>query len=154
MFCKVCGQALSPDAGFCPNCGAAVQSTSDGKATPEPPAGEQYGYAPPYSRPRYPFAGQGYPAVPPKPSMTWLIVNIVLTVLSGLSNLLAIIGLIFGVLGQSAYTKGDYADAVSKTKVCKTLGIVSLALFLVALVVVVILCLAAGLIAGFSGAYS
>ncbi|MDO4154132.1 MAG: CD225/dispanin family protein [Clostridia bacterium] len=87
-----------------------------------------YGTQPPiYGQQPYGAPQPIYPPVP-KPSMSWLIVNIVLTVLSGCTNLLAIVGIVFGALGQSAYTKGKYEDAKSHTKTCRTFAIISLTL--------------------------
>lgn len=139
MFCKNCGQALADGALFCPNCNAPVQAAQPQTPPVNPYDAQQqapygapqqpYGYAPqqpPYGA-QQPY---GYPpqqpyGVPPeKPALTWLIVNIVCLVLSG--SIFSIIGTIFGALAQSAYNKGAYAEAVSKSKTTKILGIVSI----------------------------
>lgn len=151
MFCKNCGQQLAEGAAFCPNCGAAVPAeeqpiqaetqpvqTQEQPTEAQPVQAAQQPYTPP--QPQQPYApqppygqpGYGNAYVPQaKPSMTWLIVNIVIYVLSGFMNILSLIGLIFGAIGQSSYNKGDYVDAENKTKVCKTLGIISLVLFII-----------------------
>ncbi len=139
MFCKNCGQALADGALFCPNCNAPVQAAQPQTPPVNPYDNQQqapygapqqpYGYAPqqpPYGA-QQPY---GYPpqqpyGVPPeKPALTWLIVNIVCLVLSG--SIFSIIGTIFGALAQSAYNKGAYAEAESKSKTTKILGIVSI----------------------------
>lgn len=132
MFCKNCGREIAPDAGFCPNCGAAVSADVTQAQTPPPPpyAGQPYWQGqPPYGQPQQPFVGQPYP-VPAKPSAVWLVFNIVLMVFSGFTNIFAIVGVVLGALGQSAYNHGDYKDAESKAKSCKVLAIISLVLFL------------------------
>lgn len=147
MFCKNCGQQLAEGAVFCPNCGAAVQAEAQPvqaeaqpvQAEAQPVQAAQQPYTPPqqpYGQPQQPYPPYGQPAfgnvnAPAKPSMSWLIVNIVIYVLSGFMNILSLIGLIFGAIGQSSYSKGDYVDAENKTKVCKTLGIISLVLFII-----------------------
>ena len=127
MFCKNCGQEILPGTVNCPRCGAYVAPDAAQAQTPPPPPlynGQPYqSWQPSY--------GQPYP-IPAKPSVGWLVFNIVLVVLSGFSNILAIVGVVFGALGQCAYNHGDYKDAESKTKVCKVLGIISLVLFILA----------------------
>ena len=119
MFCKNCGQEILPGTVNCPRCGAYVApDTAQAQMPPSPYNGQPYQ---PY--------GQPYP-IPAKPSVGWLVFNIVLVVLSGFSNILAIVGVVFGALGQSAYNHGDYKDAESKAKSCKVLAIISLVLFL------------------------
>lgn len=140
MFCKNCGQQLAEGAAFCPNCGMTVTQPDTAPAASEQPAAEQgTAQQPPYTQPQQPYTQPQQPYGQPgygnvyapqaKPSMSWLIVNIVLFVLSGFVNIFSLIGLIFGAIGQSDYNKGNYADAESKTKVCKILGIISLVLF-------------------------
>ena len=134
MFCKNCGQEILPGSVNCPRCGAYVAPDTAQAQTPSPPIydGQPYqSWQPSYGQPQQPFVGQPYP-IPAKPSVGWLVFNIVLVVLSGFSNILAIVGVVFGALGQSAYNHGDYKDAESKTKVCKVLGIISLVLFILA----------------------
>lgn len=142
MFCKNCGQQLAEGAAFCPNCGAAVPAEEQpiqAEAQPVPTEAQPTEAQPvqaqqqPYTPPQQPYGQPGYGNVyapQAKPSMSWLIVNIVLYVLSGFMNILSLIGLIFGAIGQSSYSKGDYVDAENNTKVCKTLGIISLVLFI------------------------
>lgn len=159
MFCKNCGQEIAEGAAFCPNCNTPVVSAPQPQpvdpvygqqAMPQQPIPPQ----PPYGQPTYtdsymqqPYnAGYPYPQVPPKPALTWLIVNIVLMVLSGFTGILSIIGTIFGALGQSAYNKGNYADAESKTKVCKVLGIIGL--------VCIVLAFFLGILFGITGAFA
>lgn len=130
MYCKNCGHEVAPDAGFCPNCGAAVSTDVTQTQTPPPPpyAGQPYWQGqPPY--------GQPCPPLPTKPSALWLVFNIVLMVFSGFTNLFAIVGIVMGALGQSAYNHGDYKDAENKTKACKALAIISLVLFLLFLAI-------------------
>lgn len=138
MFCKTCGHEIPADAGFCSNCGTAVFADVTPVQTTPPPL---Y-YGQPY-RPEQPPYGQVYSA-PRKPSAGWLVFNIVLMVFSAFSNILAIVGVVFGALGQSAYNHGDYKDAESKTRTCKVLGIISLVLFLMAVVFLVLLFLLGG----------
>lgn len=144
MFCKNCGQELPDGAVFCPNCnepiigGAAQAQTPPTAANPytAPPQQPPYNYSaqPPYGAQQpYGYAPQPPFVQPPKPSLTWLIVNIVCLVLSG--NIFSIIGTIFGALAQSAYNKGAYAEAESKNKTAKILGIIGI----VSLVLVYIL---------------
>ena len=117
MFCKNCGQEILPGTVNCPRCGAYVApDTAQVQTPPSPYNGQPYQ---PYGQPYQPGPsyGQPYP-IPAKPSVGWLVFNIVLVVLSGFSNILAIVGVVFGALGQSAYNHGDYKDAESKTKVC------------------------------------
>lgn len=122
MFCKNCGQELPDGAVFCPNCNAAVADAAQAQT----PYG--YGAQPPYGAQQpYGYAPQQPIAQPPKPSLAWLIVNIVCLVLSG--NIFSIIGTIFGALAQSAYNKGAYAEAESKNKTTKILGIISIVTF-------------------------
>ena len=85
MFCKNCGQEILPGTVNCPRCGAYVApDTAQAQTPPSPYNGQPY---PPY--------GQPYP-IPAKPSVGWLVFNIVLVVLSGFSNILAIVGVVFG----------------------------------------------------------
>lgn len=122
MFCKNCGQELPDGAVFCPNCNASVADAAQAQT----PYG--YGAQPPYGAQQpYGYAPQQPIAQPPKPSLAWLIVNIVCLVLSG--NIFSIIGTIFGALAQSAYNKGAYAEAESKNKTTKILGIISIVTF-------------------------
>ena len=131
MFCKNCGHALEDGALFCPNCNAPVQAAQPQTPPVNPYDAQQqapysapqqtYGYAP--QQPPY-GAQQPYGVAPEKPALTWLIVNIVCLVLSG--SIFSIIGTIFGALAQSAYNKGAYAEAESKSKTTKILGIVSI----------------------------
>ena len=123
MYCPYCGHEIAANAGFCSKCGSVVFADPTPVQTPTPPS--------PYNGQPYQPYGQPYP-IPAKPSVGWLVFNIVLVVLSGFSNILAIVGVVFGALGQSAYNHGDYKDAESKTKVCKVLGIISLVLFILA----------------------
>lgn len=119
MFCKNCGQEILPGTVNCPRCGAYVApDTAQVQTPPSPYNGQPY---PPY--------GQPYP-IPAKPSTVWLVFNIVLMVFSGFTNIFAIVGVVLGALGQSAYNHGDYKDAESKAKSCKVLAIISLVLFL------------------------
>lgn len=122
MFCKNCGQEILPGTVNCPRCGAYV--APDAAQAPPTPMynGQPYqSWQPPY--------GQPYP-IPAKPSAVWLVFNIVLMVFSGFTNIFAIVGVVLGALGQSAYNHGDYKDAESKAKSCKVLAIISLVLFL------------------------
>lgn len=122
MFCKNCGQELPDGAVFCPNCNASVADAAQAQT----PYG--YGAQPPYGAQQpYGYAPQQPIVQPPKPSLAWLIVNIVCLVLSG--NIFSIIGTIFGALAQSAYNKGAYAEAESKNKTTKILGIISIVTF-------------------------
>lgn len=122
MFCKNCGQELPDGAVFCPNCNASVADAAQAQT----PYG--YGAQPPYGAQQpYGYAPQQPIVQPPKPSLTWLIVNIVCLVLSG--NIFSIIGTIFGALARSAYNKGAYAEAESKNKTTKILGIISIVTF-------------------------
>ena len=133
MFCKNCGQALADGALFCPNCNAPVQAAQPQTPPVNPYNNQQqapygapqqpYGYAP--QQPPY-GAQQPYGVPPEKPALTWLIVNIVFLVLSGFTNLFSIIGTIFGALAQSDFNKGNYAEAISKNKTAKVLGIISI----------------------------
>lgn len=137
MFCKNCGQNLPDGAVFCPNCNAPVADAAQPQTPPTaanpyavPPQQPPYGYGaqPPYGAQQpYGYAPQQPIVQPPKPSLAWLIVNIVCLVLSG--NIFSIIGTIFGVLAQSAYNKGAYAEAESKNKTTKILGIISIVTF-------------------------
>lgn len=138
MFCKNCGQTMDDNALVCPNCntpvGADAQPAQPVQQPPYGAAQPPYGAAqPPYGAPQQPYNQQPYAPgysnmmpPPPKPSMAWLIVNIVLMVLSGFTGLFSIIGTIFGALAQSSYNKGNYADAESKNKTCKILGIIGI----------------------------
>ena len=119
MFCKNCGQEILPGTVNCPRCGAYVAPDTAQVQTPPPP----------YNGQPYPPYGQPYP-IPAKPSVGWLVFNIVLMVFSGFTNIFAIVGVVLGALGQSAYNHGDYKDAESKAKSCKVLAIISLVLFL------------------------
>ena len=119
MFCKNCGQEILPGTVNCPRCGAYVAPDAAQVQTPPPP----------YNGQPYPPYGQPYP-IPAKPSVGWLVFNIVLMVFSGFTNIFAIVGVVLGALGQSAYNHGDYKDAESKAKSCKVLAIISLVLFL------------------------
>ena len=125
MFCKNCGQEILPGTVNCPRCGAYVAPDAAQAQTPPPPPlynGQPYqSWQPSY--------GQPYP-IPAKPSTVWLVFNIVLMVFSGFTNIFAIVGVVLGALGQSAYNHGDYKDAESKAKSCKVLAIISLVLFL------------------------
>lgn len=135
MFCKNCGQALADGALFCPNCNAPVQSAQPQTPPVNPYDNQQqapygapqqpYGYAPQQQPYGYP-PQQPYGVPPEKPALTWLIVNIVFLVLSGFTNLFSIIGTIFGALAQSDFNKGNYAEAISKNKTAKVLGIISI----------------------------
>lgn len=132
MFCKNCGQPLEDGTLFCPNCNTPVDGFPAGDTTqPQRPiyTANPYGTQPqqPYGAPQQPYGyppQQPYPVQMEKPSITWLIVNIVCLVLSG--SVFSIIGTVFGALAQSAYNKGAYADAQSKNKTAKILGIVSI----------------------------
>ena len=119
MFCKNCGQEILPGTVNCPQCGAYVAPDTAHVQTPPSPYNGQ---------PYQPY-GQPYP-IPAKPSTVWLVFNIVLMVFSGFTNIFAIVGVVLGALGQSAYNHGDYKDAESKAKSCKVLAIISLVLFL------------------------
>lgn len=136
MFCKNCGQEMADNMIVCPNCNTPVEANAaNAPVQPvQPPYGapQQPPYGapqqPPYGAPQQPYA-PGYSNMmppPPKPSIAWLIVNIVLMVLSGFTGLFSIIGTIYGALAQSAYNKGNYADAESKNKTCKILGIIGI----------------------------
>lgn len=130
MYCTHCGQPLSPNCtGVCQNCGAPVQSAYYTSNMP-----------PYYGQPQQPVYLQPPTFAPPipKPSMNWLIVNIVLTVLSGCSNVLAIIGIVFGALAQNSYTKRNYAEAESNNKTCRIMGIISLVLGAIGVLLVVL----------------
>ena len=129
MFCKNCGQEILPGTVNCPRCGAYVAPDAAQVQTPLPPYNGQP--SPPYGQPYQPGPsyGQPYP-IPAKPSAVWLVFNIVLMVFSGFTNIFAIVGVVLGALGQSAYNHGDYKDAESKAKSCKVLAIISLVLFL------------------------
>lgn len=126
MFCKNCGQEILPGTVNCPRCGAYVAPQA--QTPPSPYNGQPYQ---PYGQPYQPGSsyGQPYP-IPAKPSTVWLVFNIVLMVFSGFTNIFAIVGVVLGALGQSAYNHGDYKDAESKAKSCKVLAIISLVLFL------------------------
>lgn len=129
MFCKNCGQEILPGTVNCPRCGAYVApDTAQAQMPPSPYNGQPYQ---PYGQPYQPGPsyGQPYP-IPAKPSTVWLVFNIVLMVFSGFTNIFAIVGVVLGALGQSAYNHGDYKDAESKAKSCKVLAIISLVLFL------------------------
>lgn len=129
MFCKNCGQEILPGSVNCPRCGAYVApDTPQAQMPPSPYNGQPYQ---PYGQPYQPGPsyGQPYP-IPAKPSTVWLVFNIVLMVFSGFTNIFAIVGVVLGALGQSAYNHGDYKDAESKAKSCKVLAIISLVLFL------------------------
>lgn len=176
MFCKNCGQAIADDAAFCPNCNTPVASAEPAQPQTPPvdapyaqqPVAPQQPYAQqpvppqqPYGQPTYtdPYAqqqpytaGNPYQPVPPKPSIAWLIVNIVCVVLCGFTNVIGIIGIIFCALAQSAYGKGAYADAESKAKTGKILGIITL-IGTVALYVLYIFSLALGVSLLGSGYY-
>jgi len=93
-----------------------------------------------YGQPQQPVYAQPPTFAPPipKPSMNWLIVNIVLTVLSGCSNILAIIGIVFGALAQNNYTKQNYAEAESNNKTCRIMGIISLSFCALGLLLVIL----------------
>ena len=133
MFCKNCGQAMDDNLLVCPNCNTPVESDASAQPTqPVPPVQQPYAAQPPYGAPQQPY-GQPYAPgynnmmpPPPKPSIAWLIVNIVVMVCTGFTGIISIIGTIFGALAQSAYNKGNYADAESKNKTCKILGILSI----------------------------
>lgn len=130
MFCKNCGQEIAEGATVCPNCNTPVAAATANTAQPQAP---QQPYAQ-QTPPQQPYAQQPYApynpgfsnVAPPKPALTWLIVNIVCVVLCGFSNILGIIGIVFGALAQSAYNKGNYAEAESKAKTAKVLGIITL----------------------------
>ena len=129
MFCKNCGQEILPGTVNCPRCGAYVTpDAAQAQMPPSPYNGQPYQ---PYGQPYQPGPsyGQPYP-IPAKPSAVWLVFNIVLMVFSGFTNIFAIVGVVLGALGQSAYNHGDYKDAESKAKSCKVLAIISLVLFL------------------------
>lgn len=159
MFCKNCGQSLEDGVLICPNCNTPVDGYAATNAAqpqtppvngnpyntqPQAPYGapqQTYGYAPqqplygaqqPYGYPPQ----QPYGVAPEKPALTWLIVNIVFLVLSGFTNLFSIVGTIFGALAQSDYNKGNYAEAISKNKTAKVLGIISIVSLILAYVLV------------------
>ena len=129
MFCKNCGQEILPGTVNCPRCGAYVApDTAQAQTPPSPYNGQPYQ---PYGQPYQPGPSYGQPCpIPAKPSTVWLVFNIVLMVFSGFTNIFAIVGVVLGALGQSAYNHGDYKDAESKAKSCKVLAIISLVLFL------------------------
>lgn len=129
MFCKNCGQEILPGTVNCPRCGAYVApDTAQAQTPPSPYNGQPYQ---PYGQPYQPGPSYGQPyLIPAKPSAVWLVFNIVLMVFSGFTNIFAIVGVVLGALGQSAYNHGDYKDAESKAKSCKVLAIISLVLFL------------------------
>lgn len=122
MFCKNCGQEIAEGATVCPNCNTPVDVAAANTAQPQQTPPQQ-----PYAQQPYAPYNPGFSNVaPPKPALTWLIVNIVCVVLCGFSNILGIIGIVFGALAQSAYNKGNYAEAESKAKTAKVLGIITL----------------------------
>lgn len=122
MFCKNCGQEIAEGATVCPNCNTPVDVAAANATQPQQTPPQQ-----PYAQQPYAPYNPGFSNVaPPKPALTWLIVNIVCVVLCGFSNILGIIGIVFGALAQSAYNKGNYAEAESKAKTAKVLGIITL----------------------------
>lgn len=124
MFCKNCGQEIAEGATVCPNCNTPVDVAAAAANAAQP---QQTPPQQPYAQQPYAPYNPGFSNVaPPKPALTWLIVNIVCVVLCGFSNILGIIGIVFGALAQSAYNKGNYAEAESKAKTAKVLGIITL----------------------------
>lgn len=155
MFCKNCGQAMDDNLLVCPNCNTPVERDASAQPAQGYDAQPQQPYAaqPPYGAPQQPY-GQPYAPgynnmmpPPPKPSIVWLIVNIVVMVCTSFTNIFAIIGTIFGALAQSAYNKGNYADAESKNKTCKILGIVSIIGFVVLIVFAIFAVIVGGAVA-------
>lgn len=153
MFCKNCGQAMDDNMLFCPNCNTPVGTEASAQPAQPYDAQPQQPYAaqqPPYGAPQQPYSqpyAPGYNNMmppPPKPSIAWLIVNIVVMVCTSFTNIFAIIGTIFGALAQSSYNKGNYADAESKNKTCKILGIVSIVGFAVLMIFAIIVMIIGG----------
>lgn len=155
MFCKNCGQAMDDNLLVCPNCNTPVERDASAQPAQGYDAQPQQPYAaqPPYGAPQQPYNqpyAPGYNNMmppPPKPSIAWLIVNIVVMVCTSFTNIFAIIGTIFGALAQSAYNKGNYADAESKNKTCKILGIVSIIGFVVLIVFAIFAVIVGGAVA-------
>ncbi|MFY7066753.1 CD225/dispanin family protein [Nocardiopsis changdeensis] len=101
----------------------------------QPPTG---GYGPPtggYGPPPGGFGGQ--PQQPPGDRPKTYLVHNILGILSCIP-VLGIIGLVFSLQVNSKWDSGDFAGAQDAAKTAKTLGIISLVLFILGAVIAVI----------------
>ncbi len=113
MFCKYCGEKISENTKFCPNCGAPIEEPE-----PESPfdvlKDESFKTA----------CENGYEE--PMPDATiWIILNAIS--IFTCCQVTGIIGLVYAILANTAIKTGDREDALEKiktSKACLILGLV------------------------------
>lgn len=154
MFCKNCGANLEEGMSFCGNCGMKVPQEPQQTA-------EQYYHQPEENaRPaqdEYPsyehFAedtqsdcnapsGSAYTAepVPAASSLNptlWIVLNAVMIVVGcccSIQGILGIVGLVFAIQGNNAFTAGDTVTASNKLKTAKILFFVAIGLWVVSFI--------------------
>ncbi len=113
MFCKYCGEKISENVKFCPNCGAPIEE-------PEPKS--------PFDVLKDESFKTAYKnsCEEPMPDATiWIILNAIS--IFTCCQVTGIIGLVYAILANTAIKTGDKADAIEKiktSKACLILGVV------------------------------
>ena len=105
-FCSNCGTGLSPQAGFCPQCGtAAPQAQAPGEPPPQQASGPSAGFAPGAHVPNY------------------LVQAILVTIFCCLP--FGIVSIVFAAQVNGKLGAGDYAGALESSNKAKTWAWVS-----------------------------
>lgn len=125
VYCPKCGMQNADGSIYCSRCGSAMGTAQTQGGSPT-----------------VVVVGNGGQQAPvgSNPGTVWLWLNIILTVLSCCSNILGIIGIVFGAISVSNFNNGRYAESKSNANVSKWLFIISIILGVVGTIV--------GLVAG------
>lgn len=121
-YCPKCGQQNADGSIYCSRCGSSMGAAPAQGGSPTVVVVGSNAQAP----------------VGSNPGTVWLWLNIILTALSCCSNILGIIGIIFGAMAVSKFNNGLYADAKSNANVSKWLFIISIILGIVGTVVALV----------------
>lgn len=125
-YCPKCGMQNTEGSVFCSRCGGAIGNAQAQGGSSAVVVADN--------------SGQQVP-VGSNPGAVWLCLNITVTVLSCCSNILGIIGIVFGAIAVSNFNNCRYDEAKSNANVSKWLFIVGIILGAVGVVAL----LAAGL---------
>lgn len=138
-FCSNCGTSLSPQAGFCPQCGTATPQTQP-PAVPPPPQ-----VPPPVQPPRQQVPRPSAPFVAGTHVPNYLVQAILVTIFCCLP--FGIVSIVFAAQVNGKLGAGDYAGALETSRKAKTWAWVSfwvgLAITVLWVLIVVIVPLAA-----------
>lgn len=143
-YCPKCGFQNADNAIYCARCASALA------------AGQGHGSQ------TVVVVGNGAQQAPAgsNPGTVWLWLNIVMTVLCCCSNILSIIGIIFGAMSVSKFNSGLYAESRSNANVAKWMFIIGLILgalgavaSILAGAIPVVLTFISGLLAAASSSY-